>query len=90
MWHSVYSAERVLNIFTVSVDGSGPAKRLTTGPRQKYHPVWSPDGRQIAYVGRGRRRAADVIVIADVEGRAKKALRAPIQHVAGLDWQARP
>jgi len=32
--------------------GSGPPLRLTTDPRMDYNPVWSPDGRWIAFLRR--------------------------------------
>nr|MDE5608471.1 peptidase S41 [Muribaculaceae bacterium] len=36
------------NIYTVAADG-GTAKQLTTGPSYNTTPIWSPDGKTIAY-----------------------------------------
>jgi acylaminoacyl-peptidase len=38
------------SIWSVPVDGSAPARRLTMGPRVDRHPRFSPDGRTLAFL----------------------------------------
>jgi dipeptidyl aminopeptidase/acylaminoacyl peptidase len=42
------------DLFVVSVDGSAPAKKLTTNPAADASPAYSPDGRFIAYRAQSR------------------------------------
>jgi dipeptidyl aminopeptidase/acylaminoacyl peptidase len=63
--------------------GSGRSLRLTSGPRQKTLPRWSPDGRWVAYLSRdrlgSRTREAGVYVVPG-DGRAP-----PRRVTAGID-----
>ena len=53
------------DIFTVPVTG-GTARQLTTSPDYESVPVWSPDGKRIAY--RSNREGSDDIFIVDAIG----------------------
>lgn len=37
-------------LYLMPLDGSGQLRRLDTGGTPAFHPAWSPDGRQLAYV----------------------------------------
>lgn len=57
------------DIFTVPADG-GRATQLTTHPAHDTRPVWSPDGRQIAFAS-DRNGGFDVFIMSRYEiGRA--------------------
>ena len=63
----------------MNADGSG--KRLLT--RNGYGPVWSPDGRKIAFTG-GDRNGSDVYVMnADGSGR-RNLTRRPVDYGAQM------
>lgn len=58
------------DIYTVGI-GGGQATRLTTQPSYEAQPVWSPDGRQIAFSS-DRHGNADVFIMPADGGRAKR------------------
>jgi len=72
------------------IDGANPSPvRLTAGGANDRHPVWSPDGKRIAYLaitGAG----ADIIVMDAANRLATKVNRAPLQNVtpAVFFWPA--
>jgi dipeptidyl aminopeptidase/acylaminoacyl peptidase len=76
------------DLVLLSTEG-GPMRRLTQNPGPEYNPVWSPDGRSIAYQGRmrpGRSKESDaefqkVMVISPAGGE-------PRQMDASLDMWA--
>ncbi|HRP86975.1 MAG TPA: amidohydrolase family protein [Gammaproteobacteria bacterium] len=37
-------------LYVMPLDGSGTARRIDTGTRPAFHPSWSPDGRELAYI----------------------------------------
>ena len=39
-------------IYVMNADGNGKLKRLTSNSEEERAPVWSPDGKRIAYIGR--------------------------------------
>jgi TolB protein len=39
-----------LDIYVLPLDGSQPARRVTSNPAPDFAPAWSPDGRRIAFV----------------------------------------
>jgi Tol biopolymer transport system component len=51
-------------------DGSDQ-RRLTSGAGEEHFPAWSPDGRQIAFIGFGQRSQALYVVNADGTGRRR-------------------
>lgn len=58
------------DIFTVPVAG-GAATRVTTGPSYETDPIWSPDGKQIAYAS-NRHGSADIFVIPAAGGEPRR------------------
>jgi len=75
MWHIAYSAEG--GIFVVGVDGSGRRRLVDDGA----DPVWSPDGRSIAFLRRG-----DLWVM-DADGTSQRNLTdSPLETEAEAQW----
>ena len=70
-------------IFVVGADGTG-RRRLTDGPGSSTTPVWSPDGRTIAFV----RQIGDgsQVYVMNADGGAPRALTAGAGRVAGPAW----
>ena len=63
-----------MQIFTVTSDGMN-RKQLTTGPDTHWMPVWSPDGKKIAYVARfDISKARMDIWVMNADGTNKKQL----------------
>jgi dipeptidyl aminopeptidase/acylaminoacyl peptidase len=70
-------------VWIVNEDGSG-LKQLTKDGRGKHHPVWSPDGRKIAYhLDFDSSGKAEIIIIGAERGEALKALALPASSAAG-------
>ena len=60
-----FVSERVRppQIYVVNADGSGAAQRLSYQGGGSYDPVWSPDGKWIAYVGQGSGEGFQVYIL---------------------------
>jgi len=75
-----YFDERRAHLFTIDVE-SGEERQLTEGDWHDNQPVWSPDGRSVAFVSdRERDRHQrhwrhDVWIVASTGGRARKVTR---------------
>ena len=81
-------------IAVIRADGSH-LRTLTRGPWDG-SPVWSPEGRQIAYVHRNREKAREKIVVMRTDGKARRSLLTLRRHpqlqdyavlLKDLDWQ---
>jgi dipeptidyl aminopeptidase/acylaminoacyl peptidase len=88
-----YLDDRTQQLFIVDI-ASGKARQLTSGQRDHWHPVWSPDGSSLAYTAKERGESDrdsnyDVFVQRVDAGEAKK-----ISTSSGPDndpdWYARP
>jgi dipeptidyl aminopeptidase/acylaminoacyl peptidase len=85
-----FTHDRVPHLWVVDV-ASGEANRLTDGAIADREPVWSPDGRRIAFSS-NRRRDADLldrsdIHVVDVETRALTAItRGPLSSFVAPAW----
>ena len=83
------------DIWLVPVE-SGPARRLTNHPGEEGPPVWSPDGRRIAYSfasGDGRELAvlaveagAEPVIVTSGSGRLARGMPDWTPDGAGLAW----
>ena len=65
--------------------GAGSALRLTTEPSNDYNPVWSPDGRKIAFIStRDRERA---IYVMNADGSRQRSITRGIHRIGpGFAW----
>ncbi len=70
--------------------GGGVATRVTAGsPRGEYkeeNPVWSPDGRRVAFLSDARSKGQLQIFVADAQGRQVRQLGRLVGNVAHLTW----
>lgn len=72
-----------LDIYTVGIDGQGLV-RLTDSPFDDLYPVWSPDGKRIAFLSQ---RTADMdIFMIDVWGGNEFLFHDSGFHDADIDW----
>lgn len=62
-------------VYAVDPDGSNPAN-LTRNPAPDYDPVWSPDGKRIAFVSR-RGGGGDQVCVMDADGSSQTCLTDP-------------
>jgi Tol biopolymer transport system component len=63
-------------VWVVNMDGSG-LRQVTDDPYEGSDPAWSPDGRQIAYVGFGERTNRGLFVIDLGTGKTKRLTNGP-------------
>ena len=59
-------------IWLVPVDGSSPARELTSGEKQDVAPRWSPDGSSLAFLSNRERKAKQLYVISTGGGEARR------------------
>jgi len=79
-----------VGVFVINRDGSG-SRQIARGATS---PVWSPDGRSIAYSRGGGDRGDARVVIARADGRARRVVYrirvAVLPSISDLAWQPRP
>lgn len=63
------------DVWIAPLDGSRPAENLTRHPRDEGEPVWSPDGRMIAFNGYRQEREVDVFFVYLQAGDDEKSAR---------------
>jgi len=71
------------DIYKVRLDGGEPIP-LVTGPADKFGPVWSPDGREVAFYGGGG--ASGVFVVPADGGTPVRLTNAPGGAAAAPQW----
>jgi Tol biopolymer transport system component len=76
------------DIYTLRIGDPGP-RRLTDDPSPEYSPVWSPNGRSIAFIRARSGQIPEVILLDPISGAQRKLAEARIvvnpQHHR-LDW----
>jgi dipeptidyl aminopeptidase/acylaminoacyl peptidase len=72
------------DLYLFSTEGH-PARQLTTHPASDTHPVWSPDGRWIAFISKRQGDVAQVCLIAPDGGEARVISKFPSDAVA-IKW----
>jgi dipeptidyl aminopeptidase/acylaminoacyl peptidase len=72
-------------IFLTPADGSQPAKQVTDGAKQDEGPVWSPDGKTIAYVS-NRDTAAKQVWLLDVAAGTSRKLTTLAGGAGSVKW----
>lgn len=88
-----YLDDRTRQLFVADL-GTGKMRQLTGGLRDHWHPVWSPDGRWIAYTAKDRGDADrtlnwDVFIVAP-DGAAPRRISTSPGADDEPDWEARP
>ena len=73
------------HIFTLNTEGGKP-RALTRGNSLDTHPVWSPDGKRIAFVSDRRKSVPDVWVIAADGGKPIRLTDLKGGDITGLSW----
>ena len=73
------------HIFTLNAEGGKP-RTLTRGNSLDTHPVWSPDGKRIAFVSDRRKDTPDVWVIAADGGKPVRLTDLKGGDITGLSW----
>lgn len=72
------------DLWLINTDGSGQ-KQLTTHPAKDSGPVWSPDGKQIAFTSQRTGDVSQVYLIPATGGEARKLTDLPMSP-SGLKW----
>ena len=62
------------NLFVRPVDGSGPAERVTTSPRQQVAAAWSPSDQALIFVESRPETGYDILVLPPSGGRRPRAI----------------
>ncbi len=73
------------DVWLVPVAG-GPARRLTTGKTSETSPVWSPDGRRLAFVSKREGDAATQIYLLPLDGGEAERLTEMPLGVSNPKW----
>jgi len=76
---------RTSAIYLIPSSG-GPSKRLTDGTKQDEGPVWSPDGRTIAYVSNRATGGAPQVFFYDVASGASKQITTLQGGAGNIKW----
>lgn len=82
-------------IWIVPTDGSKPAVNISRHPDNDYSPVWSPDGKKIAFIGRRAATETDIyyvyLQVADEQQSARdKKLKAALEKFKKARPQPKP
>jgi dipeptidyl aminopeptidase/acylaminoacyl peptidase len=81
-----YGIGGTTNIFSIDV-ATGEKRALTSGPGDKWKPIWSPDGKFVAYAGNeGRFGWADVFVVPAAGGESRKTTVKLERSVWEFSW----
>ena len=88
-----YLDDRTQQLFLVDLKG-GEARQWTSGARDHWHPVWSPDGRSIAYTakeqGETDRDLNYEVYVQSPDGGAPRRISDSPNADNDPDWGARP
>ncbi len=88
-----YLTDQVRHLFIVEL-ATGKASQLTSGQRDHWHPVWSPDGKWIAYTakdqGEGDRRLDYNVFVLAPEGGEPRRISTLDGADDDPDWEGRP
>ena len=88
-----YLDDRTQQLFIVDL-ATGKARQLTSGERDHWHPVWSPDGLSVAYTAKDR-GASDPdsnyeVFVQGVDAGAPRKISTLIGADNDPDWSSRP
>jgi dipeptidyl aminopeptidase/acylaminoacyl peptidase len=88
-----YLDDRTQQLFIVDL-GTGNARQLTQGPRDHWHPSWSPDGLSLAYTAKERgatdRDSNYDVFVQRVDSGERRKLSTSEGPDDDPDWSARP
>jgi dipeptidyl aminopeptidase/acylaminoacyl peptidase len=80
-------AERKRTLWLAPTDGSKPPRRFAAEHERVGQPLWSPDGKQLAFLSPGKdTRAAKQIVLAAVDGSHVVRLTHEIDGIRSFQW----
>ncbi len=76
------------DIWIVPSDGSAKPRRLAFGPYQEFHPLWSPDGKYVAFLSNRAQRNAFQIYLLNMAGGEAVQITKEKQGVIDFKWLA--
>jgi dipeptidyl aminopeptidase/acylaminoacyl peptidase len=75
------------SIWVTPLDGSGEARKFTSGEKRDTTPRWSPDGRQLAFASnRGEDKAPSAVYVISAEGGEARKLTNGKESVESIVW----
>lgn len=79
-------SRRSSDIWIVATDGNAPARKLIAGPKDEYSPLWSTNGKHLAWLSNsGEGGINQIYYLQDLSGEPVKLTNAPA-GVTGFKW----
>jgi len=73
------------NLYLTGANGRS-FKQLTYGKRNDFSAVWSPNGKQIAFIRKSKNNAQQIWLLSMAGGEAMSLTKLPIGNVSSIEW----